>query len=119
MIPITPGTLLISDPFLKDPNFLRTVLILCEHEPGSSLGFILNKRHELSFNSLLPNLMHVDLPVYFGGPVQPDSLHFLHQKPDLIEGGLLLSDGIFWGGHFEQAIELLKNNLNIPLIVSQ
>ena len=40
-------------------------------------------------------------PVYSGGPVQLDSLHFLHQYPDLISGGIEVFDGVYWGGNFE------------------
>ncbi len=110
MIDITPGTLLISDPFLKDPNFLRTVVLLCDHQSEGSFGFVLNKRYEQSIGDLMQDLEGINFPVYYGGPVQVDSLHFLHQRPELIEGGLPLTDGIFWGGDFEQVIELLKEN---------
>ena len=46
MLPILPGTLLISDPFLKDPNFLRSVIFLCEHQEEGTVGFIINKLHD-------------------------------------------------------------------------
>ncbi len=37
------GTMLIANPFLKDPNFLRSVIFLCEHNDEGTLGFVLNK----------------------------------------------------------------------------
>ncbi|MDQ3393034.1 MAG: YqgE/AlgH family protein, partial [Bacteroidota bacterium] len=37
------GRLLISEPFLPDPNFERTVILLCEHNDQGSFGFVLNK----------------------------------------------------------------------------
>jgi putative transcriptional regulator len=46
--------------------------------------------------------------VYYGGPVQVDTLHFLHQRPELIEGSFPVAEGIYWGGNFEQVISLLK-----------
>ena len=39
MIDPAAGILLISDPFLKDPNFMRTVVFLCEHQQQGSFGF--------------------------------------------------------------------------------
>jgi putative transcriptional regulator len=48
--------------------------------------------------------------VYAGGPVQLDSLHFLHQYPDLISGGIEVFDGVYWGGNFETLQIHLKNN---------
>ena len=38
------GILLIADPFLKDPNFLRTIIFLCEHKNEGSFGFVLNRQ---------------------------------------------------------------------------
>src|SRR5690606_32498075 len=37
-------------------------------------------------------------------------IHFLHQYPDLIPGGFEVSPGIYWGGDFETAVQLLKDN---------
>ena len=45
-----PGILLIADPFLKDPNFMRTVVFLCEHQDEGSFGFVLNKNYEYSLD---------------------------------------------------------------------
>lgn len=101
---IEPGTLLISDPFLKDPNFLRSVVLICDHHNEGTVGFILNKKHNKNFNDFVDGLEHVHFPVYYGGPVQLDSLHFIHSKPDLIEGGLPIVDNVFWGGDYGQAL---------------
>jgi len=49
-----PGILLIAEPFLKDPNFTRTVILLTEHQETGSLGFVLNKPLEYSLEDLLP-----------------------------------------------------------------
>src|SRR5690606_23889216 len=50
--------------------------------------------------------------VYKGGPVQLDSLHFLHQFPDIISGGIEVIDGVYWGGNFESLkIHLKEGNL--------
>lgn len=39
--------------------------------------------------------------MFLGGPVENDLLHFLHCRPDLIDDGTEVSEGIFWGGDFE------------------
>ncbi|HMJ47581.1 MAG TPA: YqgE/AlgH family protein, partial [Ferruginibacter sp.] len=83
MIQPAAGILLIADPFLKDPNFLRTVVILCEHQKEGSFGFVLNKQIELTLGELITDLEGYQLPVYYGGPVQMNTIHFLHQCPDL------------------------------------
>jgi hypothetical protein len=55
LIPVS-GILLISDPFLKDPNFMRTVVFLCEHQEQGSFGFVLNRKYEKHNDELIPEL---------------------------------------------------------------
>lgn len=109
MIEPAPGILLIADPFLKDPNFLRTVVFLCEHKAEGSFGFVLNRQYENTLDELIPELDGYKLPVYYGGPVQIDSIHFLHQYPDEIPGGHEVIKGVYWGGDFDAVVDLLKS----------
>lgn len=109
MIDPTAGTLLIADPFLKDPNFLRTVIFLCEHQEAGSLGFVLNRAYKNTLDELIPEMEGHPLPVFFGGPVQLDTIHFLHQYPDKVPGSIKVIDGIYWGGEFERVIDLIKD----------
>ncbi|MDP4130548.1 MAG: YqgE/AlgH family protein [Bacteroidota bacterium] len=108
------GILLIADPFLKDPNFKRSVIFLCEHQSEGSFGFLLNKTYEYTLKDLVQNAEDLEIPVFFGGPVQTDTIHFLHQYPDLIQGGYEVIDGIYWGGDFEKAIELIRSGEVTP-----
>src|SRR5688572_5187729 len=109
MIDPGPGILLIADPFLKDPNFLRTVVLLCEHREEGSFGFVLNRMYENTLDELIPDLEGYKLPVYYGGPVQMDTIHFLHQYPADIPGGEEVMKGVFWGGDFGKTIELIQS----------
>jgi putative transcriptional regulator len=109
MIDPAPGILLIADPFLKDPNFLRTVVFLCEHKEEGSFGFVLNRQFENTLDELIPELEGHKLPVYYGGPVQPDTIHFLHQYPDEIPGGHRVLNGVYWGGDFDAVVNLIQN----------
>lgn len=108
MITPGPGTLLIAEPFLKDPNFMRTVVFLCDHQEEGSFGFVLNRTYEHTLNELMNDLDELKLPVFYGGPVQMDTIHFLHQYPTLIPGSYEVLDGIYWGGDFETAINLIR-----------
>jgi putative transcriptional regulator len=108
MADIIPGILLISDPFLKDPNFARTVVLLCEHREEGSFGFVLNKSFDRELGDLIKGAEGIRFPVYDGGPVQKDTLHFLHRCPGQIPGGIELTDGIFWCGDFDNVLQLLK-----------
>jgi putative transcriptional regulator len=114
MVEPGPGILLIADPFLKDPNFLRTVVFLCDHKDGGSFGFVLNRKYENTLDELIPGLDDLKLPVFYGGPVQMDTIHFLHQYADEIPGGEEVIKGVYWGGDFEKVVEMLKNGTADP-----
>ncbi len=109
MIDPGPGILLIADPFLKDPNFLRTVVLLCEHKEEGSFGFVLNRKYENTLDELIPDVEGFKLPVYYGGPVQLNTIHFLHQYPIDIPGGEEVMKGVYWGGDFSKAVEMIKS----------
>jgi putative transcriptional regulator len=95
------GKLLISEPFLLDPNFKRTIILLSEHNEEGSIGFILNKPTDLKLNMVLEDFPEFDATVYFGGPVQINTLQFIHRAGDIIEGSMEIQDGLYWGGSFE------------------
>lgn len=111
MSDIIPGNLLIADPFLRDPNFMRSVVFVCDHKEEGSFGFVLTRKFEQPLGELITGVETSDFPVYYGGPVQLNTLHFLHQRPDLIDGGAVVTDNIFWGGDFETVVQLIKDNL--------
>jgi putative transcriptional regulator len=109
MIDPGPGILLIADPFLKDPNFLRTVVFLCEYNADGCVGFVINKSYSNTLEELVEEADGVTLPVYYGGPVQVNTIHFLHQYPEDIPNGTEVLKGIYWGGDFDKAIDLVKS----------
>lgn len=109
MFNIASGKLLIADPFLRDPNFMRSVVFMCDHKDEGSIGFVLNRKYDHYLGELITGLDTPDFPVYYGGPVQVDSIHFLHKCPKLIRGGTEVVDGIFWGGDFETVLPLVNS----------
>lgn len=111
MIAPGPGILLIADPFLKDPNFLRSVVLLCEHQTEGSFGFVLNRLLDDTLDQLVPGFEGMVFPVFDGGPVQKDSLHFLHRLPDAIPGGQEIVKDVYWGGDFDAIPDLAKAGL--------
>ncbi|MBS1760994.1 MAG: YqgE/AlgH family protein [Bacteroidetes bacterium] len=109
MIEPAPGILLIADPFLKDPNFMRTVCIICEHKAEGSFGLVLNQKADLTLDELIENIDDSSIPVFYGGPVEVNTLHILHQYGDEIPGSHEIMKGVFWGGSFEAILEKLKS----------
>ena len=103
------GRLLISEPFLPDPNFERTVVLLCEHNEEGSFGFVLNKPSILKVNEIMEDLTDLDNLVYVGGPVQQDTLHFIHRNA-VLDNAVEIVNQIFWGGAFENLMLLCETH---------
>ncbi len=94
------GHLLVSEPFMADENFERAVVLLCEHSPKGTFGLILNKPTPLTVSEAT-DIELLDYTLYMGGPVEPNTLHYLHRFSD-VAGAVALKNGLFWGGDFEQ-----------------
>jgi len=94
------GRLLIAEPFLNDPNFARSVILLCESGAEGTVGFVLNKPTVLNLGDVLPELYSETLPIFQGGPVHMDTLHILHRIPEIL-GGVEIASGTYWGGSYE------------------
>jgi putative transcriptional regulator len=108
MIDPSTGTLLIADPFLKDNNFMRTVILICRHGEEGSFGFVLNKLYDLTLEDLFNDMNGYRIPVHIGGPVQMDTIHYIHQYPDLLPDSQEITDEIYWGGDFEILKTLIR-----------
>ncbi len=104
------GKVLISEPFMLDPSFKRSVVLLVEHNDEGTVGFVLNQEMEMMLNELMdPEFPYFEAPVFVGGPVQQDTLHFLHKLGDKIPGSIEVAKGIYWGGNYEAFTILLQN----------
>ncbi len=101
------GNILIAEPLLNDPNFARSVILLCEHGDEGSVGFVLNHATDLTLNDLVPDIYASHISIYEGGPVQEDTLHMLHRAPGIINGGLEVVKGIYWGGSYDELKEVV------------
>ena len=106
---LNKGILLLSDPFLKDPNFIRTAVLIYDHNEEGDIGFILNKKTDQILGDVVEIADGLTLPVFEGGPVEQQTLHFIHRRPDIITEGIEISTGIYWGGDFDVAIAALHN----------
>jgi putative transcriptional regulator len=70
------GVVLVAPPMMEDPNFRRTVVLLCEHGSEGSFGLILNRPLSLDLSEVIDDLDGEEM-VSLGGPVQQNTLHFL------------------------------------------
>ncbi len=75
------GYFLISEVDLQDPNFRQTVVLLISHNDDGAFGLVVNRRLEVTLGQVLPEFENTaagELPIYQGGPVQPQFLFTIH-----------------------------------------
>ncbi|GCB34376.1 YqgE/AlgH family protein [Bacteroides faecalis] len=111
------GKILISEPFLRDTTFGRSVILLIDHTEEGSMGLIINKRLPLFTNDIIKEFQYLDdIPLYKGGPVATDTLFYLHTLSD-IPGALTVSKGLYLNGDFDEIKKyiLQENNVNVPI----
>ena len=95
------GMVLISEPFLSDNYFRRSVVYLTEHNDEGSLGFVLNKPLEINISEIVDDFPDSDFGISVGGPVSNNTVHYIHTLGEQIPESVAVSDGIYWGGDFD------------------
>jgi len=101
------GNILISEPFLGDNYFRRSVVYLTENNEEGSLGFVLNKPIGVSINEIVDDFPECDFTISVGGPVSSNTVHYIHTLGARVPDSVLVADGIFWGGDFDLIKELI------------
>jgi len=102
------GKILISEPFLPDTFFNRSIVYLTDHTPQGSVGFILNKKLDLNIGSAVVDFEDWNENLNMGGPVAPDTLHYLHNIGELIPKSVPVDGNIFWGGDIDTIRGLIR-----------
>lgn len=102
------GKILISEPFLPDTFFNRSIVYLTEHTDQGSVGFILNKKLDLKICDAIEGFEDWEETLNMGGPVAPDTLHYLHNLGKIIPKSIQIDKNIFWGGEIDVIRELIK-----------
>jgi putative transcriptional regulator len=94
--------LLLSMPQLVDPNFNRTVVLLCKHSEEGAFGLVVNRPLVTSgrvvINTDPPIETERELDVWIGGPVEPHgSWMLVGGEPDEDEAlrGMSIADGLY------------------------
>ena len=108
------GSVLISEPFMSDEHFKRSVVYLCEHNEDGSFGFVLNNFLDISLFELVEDIVNEEFKVSFGGPVSPDHLFYVHTLKDELNGSYEVMPGLYTGGKFEDLIPLINTGVITP-----
>lgn len=106
----TSGCLLLSDPFLDEDFFRRSVILLCEHSSEGSFGFVLNNLLDIDLHEIDQDFPNIKAVISVGGPVETESLFYIHSFGSLVSESTPINDELSIGGNFEQIKSLLNEN---------
>ena len=110
------GSLLIANPVLPDPNFSRTVILLCNHNDQGSFGLVINRSTQLKAPDLFSSidiLKSYNAKIYTGGPVSQSMVFYLYRSAkDVIDLDKICS-GVYLGSNLE-TLESLYLDIGNP-----
>jgi len=114
---VKAGNVLISEPFLNDSNFSRTVVLITEHNEKGSFGLILNRPLNKNLADIVSGFDNVLIPLFTGGPVDLNTLHVIHSIGLKVPGTIQVSENLFWGGDFDYLRTLAESHSLDPQTV--
>ncbi|GMR14696.1 MAG: YqgE/AlgH family protein [Gammaproteobacteria bacterium] len=93
--------MLIAMPAMADPNFSRSVTLMCQHNEEGAIGITINRLSGFTLGEVLQQLdipcEHeeiISMPVLEGGPVSPDHGFVLHPPEEGFESSMRINDDI-------------------------
>jgi len=104
-------TLLLAMPQLRDPNFVRSVVLLCRHAEDGALGFVVNRPTDLKAADAVvldpPVAGDSGLILWTGGPVEPQRGFLILGEDPKADDGEQVADGF----HLTASAEVLRRLL--------
>lgn len=118
---LSKGSIIISEPYLTNlPDYIektfykRSLVILTEHDDLGSNGFILNKPTDFNITEALEGFPSFNSILHFGGPVDTDTLFYVHTIGERLENSQKLTENIYWGGNYDQLKLLIDTKQVTP-----
>jgi len=109
------GSILISEPSLRDFYFRQSVILLAEHNDEGTFGVIINKPIEARLKDIIKGFPAYNLPVFLGGPVKTDSIFYIHTHAG-VDHCVPIMQGLYWGGDLEIIRSMMKRKEILPNI---
>jgi len=101
-VPTLANQLLIALPALDDPNFSRSVTLVCQHDADGAMGVMVNRASEYTLGEVFQQMGiesgDAELcarPVVAGGPVHPERGFVLHDGDQEWDSTLAIADGLY------------------------
>ena len=103
-------------PGMDDPAFARSVVYICEHNQHGALGLCINKPLGMTLAELFEQIRMPlkrqdlqDLPVCWGGPVQPERVTVLLRHPRRPDGSAMVVSEVYRTTELEVLREALED----------
>ena len=65
----------------------------------------------MQIDELIADFPDFNVPIYYGGPVQTDTIHYVHTLGELLEDSRKVCEGVWWGGNFEKLKVLIRSEM--------
>jgi putative transcriptional regulator len=109
------GYFLIANPVLPDPNFSRTVVLLCNHDEQGSFGLVINRSTPIDSKEVFAEMGMSEFPsgkIYLGGPVSPSQVFYLCHSEEPLPELESICDGVYLGMSWELLDNLMTRVKN-------
>jgi len=101
-VPNLANQLLVALPGLDDPNFSRSVTLVCQHDADGAMGVMVNRASEYTLGEVFRQMGiesgDAELcarPVVAGGPVHPERGFVLHDGDREWDSTLAIAEGLY------------------------
>tara|TARA_B100000686_G_scaffold346731_1_gene433982 strand:+ start:743 stop:1306 length:564 start_codon:yes stop_codon:yes gene_type:complete len=110
------GYFLIANPVLPDPNFSRTVVLICNHNEDGSFGLVVNRSAQINAEEVFSNneiFKGESCKIFVGGPVSQTQVFYLCRSETDIPGLQQICPGVQMGMNRE-TLEAVTPKLHNP-----
>ncbi|MDA3879716.1 MAG: YqgE/AlgH family protein [Prolixibacteraceae bacterium] len=95
------GRILIAEPFLPGSYFNRSIIFLVEHNAQGTVGFVLNKKVNFEIEGFSEEFPKYKGDLCLGGPVNIESLYYIHSLGSQIPNSIHITENLYWGGNID------------------
>ncbi|MBF0429910.1 MAG: YqgE/AlgH family protein [Fibrobacteria bacterium] len=107
------GSFLFSTNALTDPNFMSTVILICQHSEDGSYGLVLNRPAHMPLSEIFNSVdkyKNQIRRVHIGGPVQGSELQILQVSGEPAKGALEVVEGVYLGGYWDDLDKIIESD---------
>lgn len=107
---IKTGKVLKANTANESDVFINAEILICEYNNKGAFGLVINQpTNYLLYQATNEFGVNANFTIYYGGPVSPNDIHFIHCRPDIIKNGISITENIFWNGNNEDVEIAIKN----------